>query len=206
MEFISGNQKDANFTLKVVISGKEKIGKTIFALRLSNNYNNKKFFNSNNLTYAQTNGVSYSSSFIKFKNLIFLLDIWDMGGNEKYIALEKVFVKDAHIVLYFYDSFDRKSLEKIKNSYITIKDVVNNMMVFLIRVKYDLNIKSDNNENIDFVSDEEAMEYADKNNMIFLHISSFEKYDNGIENLLNLILKLYLFKINNNNYNYHKII
>ena len=73
------------------------------------------------------------------------------------------------------------------------------MMVFLIRVKYDLNIKSDNNENIDFVSDEEAMEYSDKNNMIFLHISSFEKYDNGIENLLNLILKLYLLKINNNN-------
>ena len=72
------------------------------------------------------------------------------------------------------------------------------MMVFLIRVKYDLNIKSDNNENIDFVSDEEAMEYADKNNMIFLHISSFEKNDKGFENLLNLITKQYLLQNKNN--------
>ena len=41
------------------------------------------------------------------------------------------------------------------------------------------------------------MEYADKNHMIFLHISSFEKYENGIENLLNLICKQYLLRNNN---------
>ena len=91
MEFISGNKKEANYTLKVVISGKEKIGKTKFALRLSNNNNNKKFFNSNYLTYDQTYGGRYSSSFIKFNNLIFILDIWDMVGNEKFLPLEKFF-------------------------------------------------------------------------------------------------------------------
>ena len=91
MEFISGNQKDANFTLKLVISGKEKIGKSIFSLRLSNNNNDKKFFNSDYLTYNQTIGGNYSLWFIKFNNLIFLLNTWDMVGNEKYLPLEKLF-------------------------------------------------------------------------------------------------------------------
>ena len=52
-------------------------------------------------------------------------------------------------------------------------------------------------QNKDFVSNEEAMEYADKNNIFVLYISSFEKYNNGINNLLNYVLKQYL--LNNNN-------
>ena len=43
------------------------------------------------------------------------------------------------------------------------------------------------------------MEYADKNNMLFTHISSFEKYDNGIEQLLDLILIEYLCQNSINN-------
>ena len=57
---------------------------------------------------------------------------------------------------------------------------------FLIRSKYELNLNSQNDE---IVSDEEALEFADKNNLIFAHISSFENYGNGIDNLFDLILK-----------------
>ena len=59
---------------------------------------------------------------------------------------------------------------------------------FLIRSKYDLNLNLEKNE---IVSDEEALEFADKNNFIFTHISSFEKYGNGIDNLFDIIFKEY---------------
>ena len=117
-----------------------------------------------------------------------------MTGKEKYLSIEKVFLRGCYAALLFYDSFNRKSFERIKRAYSLHKDILNNM-VFLIRTECDLNMKSEIN---DFVSDEEAIEYADKNNMIFLHISSFEKNDNGFENLLNLITKQYLLQNKNN--------
>ena len=44
-----------------------------------------------------------------------------------------------------------------------------------------------------FVSDEEALEYiSNKNNFYFAHISSFEKYETGIKNLIEIILFYYL--------------
>ena len=40
----------------------------------------------------------------------------------------------------------------------------------------------------DFISDEEALEIADKNNFKLAHVSSLEKYGNRIEDLFTLIL------------------
>lgn len=64
-----------------------------------------------------------------------------------------------------------------------------------MRSKYDLN---GNINNDDFISDEEVLEYADKNKISFAHLSSFEKYDNGIDYLLNLIAPQLISQINNN--------
>ena len=47
-----------------------------------------------------------------------------------------------------------------------------------------------NNENI--VSDEEALEYADKQKLFFSHLSNFVKYETGINQIFELILKEYL--------------
>ena len=180
-------------SLKIVILGRYEIGKSIFILRLLAN-NNKEFFNSNYLIYNPNVSSNFSQKFIKFNNEEFKLAIWDLPGAENYFSLQRIFLKDSHATLLFYDSFKRTSFEKIKREYSYNKDILNNM-VFLIRTKYDSKIKSKIN---DFVSDEEAIEYADKNNMIFLHISSFEKNDNGFENLLNLITKQYLLQNKNN--------
>ncbi len=138
-------------------------------------------------------GVEFISIYIKFNNKNFKLQIWDTQGNELYIDIIKCFFHASSIVLLFYDAFDKQSFEYVKKIYSEQKNLVK-CLFYLIRIKYDLNIKP---ENKDFVSDEEALEYADKNNILFLNLSSFEKYDNGINSLLNYVLKQYL--LNNNN-------
>ena len=69
----------------------------------------------------------------------------------------------------------------------------NKAICILVRIKYDLGMNEDNRMN-DFVSDEEALEFADKNNIKFAHVSSIEKYGDGIKELFSLILNQILEK------------
>ena len=66
----------------------------------------------------------------------------------------------------------------------------------MIRNKYDSKI---NEKNVNIVSDEEVLEFADKNNLFFQHISCFEKNEYGIINLFEFILDKILDKEENNN-------
>ena len=66
--------------------------------------------------------------------------------------------------------------------------LIKKIIYFLVRSKYELSLLSEKNE---IISDEEVLEFADKNNIIFTHISSFENYGNGIDNLFDLIIKEY---------------
>ena len=64
-------------------------------------------------------------------------------------------------------------------------------IIILVRNKYDLEINKKSKIN-DFVSDEEALELADKYNIKFAHVFSIDKYGNGIKELLTLALNLIL--------------
>ena len=50
----------------------------------------------------------------------------------------------------------------------------------------------ENINNEDIVSDEEALEYADKNKLYFSHLSNFLKYETGINQIFELALNEYL--------------
>ena len=58
-------------------------------------------------------------------------------------------------------------------------------LYFLIRIRYELKSK----ENNDFVSDEEALEFAHEKDAYFCHISIFEKYETGIYELFKLLIE-----------------
>ena len=87
----------------------------------------------------------------------------------------------------------RNSFNDAITLYNELKSEYNYSIFLLIRNKYDLKINQENNDNDndndnDYVPDEEALEFADKNNIIFTHASSFEKYETGIKELFTLIL------------------
>ena len=76
-----------------------------------------------------------------------------------------------------------------------VKSVINKSEIIyvLISSKYDLYIKSAENNNN--VPEEEALEFASKNNILFAHLSIAEKNSNGINELMDKVLKEY-FKRN----------
>ena len=193
MEFIP-NTKERDFFLKVVITGKDSIGKTIFTNRLRSNDDYYKF-KTYPIDYIQTIGVEIIGTSIKFYNKTFKLQIWDLSGHILFENIVSAYYKGANIILIFFDSFDRSSFEKAKSIYKErIQDkFTKDKICLLIRSKYGNSQK----ELKDFVSDEEALEFADKNNLLFKHISCFEKYETGIKELIMLFLNQYLKKSKN---------
>ena len=170
--------KEYDYKLRIVLMGKEEIGKTFFKKRIEL-YKDYKKFNHLHKYYIATFGLDDILLLIKFNDKLYKFYICDPDGHERSEHNYKICCKNADVILIFYDALDKSSFEKAK---ILIKDCLNDnkkLICFLIRSKYDLNLNSEKNE---IVSDEEALEFADKNNLIFTHISSFEKYGNGIDN------------------------
>ncbi len=55
---------------------------------------------------------------IKFEANIFINQVWDTAGQEKYRSLIKIFYKDASVAILVYDITRKKSFEEIKNYWI----------------------------------------------------------------------------------------
>ena len=182
------NEKNIT-TLKVALVGDFSMGKTTFLSRISSkNYLN---FLKDKKSIVSTSGGSYRKLYIKIKDRTFSLDIWDTSGQRRFSSLIKHFYNGAKIILLFYDPFDKSSFKRVDEILFQIKNEdIKNAILGLISNKYEQNLKNVHNENI--VSDEEALEYADKNKLYFSHLSNFVKYETGINQILELILNEYL--------------
>ena len=175
--------------LKVVLLGEASMGKTTFVSRISSN-NYLKFLKEKE-GIQPTPGGNYKNIIIKFKDRAFNLDLWEAAGNRRFCSLIKIFCKNANTILIFYDPFDKSSFKRVDEILFQIKnDGITNAILVLISNKYDKNMENINNE--DIVSDEEALEYADKQKLFFIHLSNFVKYETGINQILELILNEYL--------------
>ena len=186
MEFLDPEQEYKNqISLKTLIVGKLSIGKSFFCNRINLNYTK---FQQLDLKYMETLGFDYYKKVIKLRNKIFLINIWDTCGQELYQSLLKRFYKNTQIFLIFYDALDRNSFEIAKSYFEDIKkecNTINPIYVF-IRSKYENVLKRE--EKNDIVRDEEALEFADENNIYFFHIGILEKYETGINDLFEFIL------------------
>ena len=111
--------------------------------------------------------------------------MWDSAGDERWKDTISRYFRVCRTILIIYDSFNRNSFLKAKNIYIELSQIYKNTIYCLIRCKYDFSLKENYN---DFVCDEEALEFSTNNNIIFSHISNFEKYETGIKELFTDIL------------------
>ena len=98
---------------------------------------------------------------------------------------------DKYVHLIIYDS--SYTFEEAKKFYNGIIDVYRELNIedpisILVRYNYEL----DSNDK--YVSDEEALEFTDKNNLYFAHIGCTEKYESGIKELMNTIFIKYIKK------------
>ena len=116
---------------------------------------------------------------------------WDLKRHlRKYLSRS-----DKYVYLLFYDS--PFTFEESKRFYSEIIDVyrmlnIGDPISILVRYNYELVL----DPNKEYVNEEEALEYKDKNNLYFAHIGCTEKYETGIKELLNTIFNKYIKKYN----------
>ena len=178
---------DNSIHFKLILIGGIKSCKTIFLKYLLG------IIDSNDINqYNGSIGVQYCSKSINFFDKRIIFDFWDMAGNEQYDQLIRIFLPQCKFVFVFFDSSNKTSFQRAKTVFNIAKNVLNpNEAIYvLISAKYDLYPKS--KEDIsDKASEEEALEFAYKNNMLFAHISLMEKYSKGINELFDKALKEY---------------
>ena len=203
MEIINNNEEidklnqNSNYpTIKVCLIGLDNTGKTSFLDRIFYRDSFKYFKESiqGNMPNAYAN---YRGIFVKYKGKLFNLELWDTAGQLKYFRLNRIFYKDAYVILNFYDPFKKESFEYVKKCFESANDINNPFLCsyILIKNKYDLNETKD--EKI-MISDEEVLEYANKNNLSFRNLSNLEKYNSGIEEIFEDCINGYLNKNNKN--------
>ena len=175
---------DYDYSIKALFCGKSSIGKTMFGYRLTKEYLE---FLKIPKDYCETIGFEFFQFNIKINDKIIRYQIWDTCDNEIYKSLVANFYRNCEIFIIFYDHLDRESFEEAKLYYNNFKTnyIENNPICILVSSKYDINLKSEENKNI--VSEEEVLEFVDENDIFFFHISSFEKYETGINELLTFI-------------------
>ena len=183
MEFIE-ERNDYDFLFKFMILGGSYIGKTYLANRLHFYKDYSKFIDCQK-DIQPTLGVEVKTFPIKYKNSSIKIQFWDLSGDVRCEKFVSSYIRGSNALILCYDSYNRDSFKYIKNKYSEIKNQNKNSIYVLIRNKYDIKANKDN-KNI--VSDEEALEFADANNIIFRHISSIERNENGIIKLFELIL------------------
>ena len=183
MEFID-NLNQYDYLFKFIILGITDIGKTYLVNRIKF-YNDYPKFVGCQKKIGPTFGVEFILLFIKYKAKLIKIHFWDTSGNIHFESNVSYSMRGCKAFLLCYDAYNRDSFEYIRNKYYEIKNKYNNTICAFIRIKYDIKINKDNET---IVSDEEALEFADENNIIFGHISSIEKYEAGIIKIFELII------------------
>ena len=166
------------------VTGDVCTGKTLFLRYLISNKLDKSD------EYIPTSGGVYSTKNVIYKNKIYKFNIWDNAGNIRFRQLNIIFLRNSKVILIFYNPFNRDSFKTAKELISMSKnECKNNIIYVLVCNKYQLNM---NEKTKNIVRDEEVLEYAEKNDILFSHISIFDKYENGINELFIKIINKYI--------------
>ena len=105
LDDIENNKIDLSF--KVIVIGNSAVGKSSLVERATKN----RFLED----YCATIGFDYCSFFLKYKDKIIKLQIWDTCGQEIYQSLITNFYKNSSMAILVYAIDDRKSFEALDN-------------------------------------------------------------------------------------------
>ena len=102
-------KKDKIYNVKFIIIGETKVGKTSIINQYTKQIFEEEFFT--------TMATDKSTKEIEIKGKKLKLEIWDTIGQEKYRAVNKIFMKNTQIALLVYDITDRKSFDDLNEWY-----------------------------------------------------------------------------------------
>ena len=100
---------------------------------------------------------------MKYKNIKYQLLFFDTGGQEKYKAITRNYLRNVDGVLFVFDISNQKSFEDISFWYNFYKEENENVVGLLIGNKYDLEHKVNKNE---------SEEFAKENGLLYMETSA----------------------------------
>ena len=171
---VSSQQKQI---LKIIVAGNSGVGKTTLLKR----YIEGKFIQSSELTV----GVEHFVKEACYLTSLYKMQLWDLGGQESFRSLRKLYLEGANGALVIYDCTKRSSFEKLEDWILDFKDARGDEPLILIGNKTDLTdaIK---------VQESEGIELAKEYNMEFILTSA--KTGSNVEKAFKEIIKIILDK------------
>ncbi len=142
--------EEPKYIIKITILGEKNVGKTSLVYR----YIENKFRES----YKATLGVNLLKKDMEVDGNSVSAQIWDLGGQDSFKSLRKLYLEGANGAFIIFDVTDRKSFDKLNEWIESFKEARGEQPMVLIGNKSDL-------ENQRKITDTEASNYAKENNM-----------------------------------------
>ena len=97
-------KQKSKLDLKIIIVGKYNTGKTSFCrMWLKNEFPDE---------YKATINTDFNYKITEYKGNYYKTQIWDIGGQDRYIGMTKILSKNAHGCIIFSDITDKRSLDE----------------------------------------------------------------------------------------------
>lgn len=146
-----------DYLLKIIVVGDGAVGKTTLTKKLITGKFQSK--------YKMTLGVDLSVKFLKIKQSVCKLQIWDTGGQERFQYVSPIYYRGALGALCCYDITKRASFENIPKWITNVENYCGNIPMVLVATKKDL-------EDFRVVKEEEGRNFAMERDLNFYETSS----------------------------------
>ena len=173
--------EERKYIIKVCLLGEANVGKTSLLYR----YIENKFRDN----YKATLGVNLLKKEANIEGYgLITIQIWDLGGQESFKSLRKLYLEGANGALIIFDMTKSKTFEKLSDWVGDFKEARGEQPILLVGNKTDLieNIK---------VNENEASDFANKHGMEFIKTSA--KTGENVEVAFLNLIKVILDKISN---------
>ena len=155
---MSNNNKQIFYSVKFIIIGNQSVGKTNIVHRFAKG----EFSNE----YSITLGLDYISQNIQIGDKLFLLQLWDTAGSERFRSVTKGYFNNSACAIIVYDVTSESSFKATKEWIEECKKYTNNNIhLVLVGNKIDLVEQRK-------VTMEEGKNFAEENGMVFFEASA----------------------------------
>ena len=175
---------DKEFIYKIVILDITSSGKTSLINRYINNEYDDKVESTFSPSILEKDLTLNNRKEIK-------LQLLDTIGRERFISVNKIFIKGAKGLIFLYDISKRRSLDDAKYYFYNIKqEISDDVVIVLVGNHLDIDYENDEDYGHREITREEGQNFANENNLLFYEVSA-KNWTNVNEFFDELIQRIY---------------